>query len=80
MALWVALAVLAAAMIWVRMGRSGGDTGPSRASRGRKKCRWRLVDDRRALMEFHCDTCKAAGYSRSKSGPEQCKRPLGGGL
>ena len=56
MALWVALAVLAAAMIWVRMGRSGGDTGPSRALPGRKKCRWRLVDDRRALMEFHCDT------------------------
>lgn len=43
---------------------------------GRKPCRWVLVDNRRQLMEFRCETCKVSAYSQSRSGPQECKRQL----
>ncbi len=43
--------------------------------RGRQ-CRWQLIDDRRALKEFRCESCGVTAYSQSARGPQECKRNL----
>ncbi|MFV0409324.1 MAG: hypothetical protein ACK5LJ_06410 [Paracoccus sp. (in: a-proteobacteria)] len=64
---FVIILALAALAIWY-LWRQGGLRG--------RKCRWALIDDRRALKEFRCESCGVTAYSQSGHGPRECKRNL----
>ncbi|MFD1795221.1 hypothetical protein FQV27_13900 [Paracoccus aurantiacus] len=83
MPLMIGLLLIAALLVWQLWGRDRTQAELSnrldpfwyRIFR-RKKCRWHVIDDRRTLKEFRCETCGVTAYSRSDRGPVECKRQL----
>ncbi|MGL5009322.1 MAG: hypothetical protein ACRC6I_05535 [Paracoccaceae bacterium] len=88
MPILIAIALLAALFVWANWGRDkatgalGSKLDPlwSRLTR-RRKCRWVAEGaSGETLRAFRCETCGVTAYSAQATGPQECKRGLGGGL